>query len=230
MEKEHNIFNIIVAAGSGSRFGANVPKQFCVLNGKPVLMHTIERMRQALPASRIIIVLSIDFINYWHELCDEHNFQSPEIAIGGNTRWQSVKNALVQIKKDTNTESIITIHDGARPIISDKLIDRVIKGTTSASGAIPATNVTDSLRIINPNGTSSPTDRSVFRAVQTPQAFHAEKLIKAYSLPYLPDFTDDASVMVAAGYDDIILVDGDYRNIKITMPHDIEIAAIYLKD
>ncbi len=230
MEKEHNIFNIIVAAGSGSRFGADVPKQFCVLNGKPVLMHTIERMRQALPTSRIIAVLSSDFIAYWHTLCDEHNFQSPEIAIGGDSRWQSVKNALEHIKNDITPSSIITIHDGARPVINKEFIERVIKGTTSASGAIPATNVTDSLRIINPNGTSSPTDRAVFRAVQTPQAFHAEKLIKAYSLPYQPDFTDDASVMVAAGYEDISLVEGDYRNIKITMPHDIEIASIYLND
>ncbi len=228
MEQKHKIFNIIVAAGSGSRFGANIPKQFCLLKEQPVLMHTIDKMREAIPFSKIIVVLSPDFIDFWKELCTKHNFNSPSIAIGGDSRWQSVKNALNQIETEITPDSIITIHDGARPIINNELINRVIDGTKKASGAIPVTPVTDSLRIINPDGTSSPTDRSVFRAVQTPQAFQADKLISAYSLPFQSDFTDDASVMVAAGYDDITLVDGDYRNIKITMPHDIDIASIYM--
>lgn len=228
MKQEHQIFNIIVAAGSGSRFGANIPKQFCLLNGKPVLMHAIERMRHALPKSTIIIVLSNNFIDYWEELCDNYSFKSPQIAIGGNTRWQSVKNALEQIKEDLSPDSIITIHDGARPLINKELINRVIEGSRNASGAIPATPITDSLRIINPDGTSTPIDRTAYRAVQTPQAFQAYKLVTAYSLPYQTDFTDDASVMVAAGFGDISLVDGDYRNIKITMPHDIDIASIYM--
>ncbi|MBQ7042049.1 MAG: 2-C-methyl-D-erythritol 4-phosphate cytidylyltransferase [Muribaculaceae bacterium] len=228
MKQEHQIFNIIVAAGSGSRFGADIPKQFCLLNGKPVLMHTIERMRQALPKSTIIIVLSNNFIDYWEELCDNYSFKSPQIAIGGDSRWQSVKNALNQIDAEITPNSIITVHDGARPIINNELINRVIDGAKNTSGAIPVTPVTDSLRILKPNGTSTPTDRSLYRAVQTPQAFQANKLIQAYSLPYQSDFTDDASVMVAAGFDDISLVDGDYRNIKITMPHDIDIASIYM--
>lgn len=228
MEQEHKIFNIIVAAGSGSRFGADIPKQFCLLNGKPVLMHAVERMRQALPKSTIVVVLNNDFIDYWNELCNKYNFKTPQIAIGGDTRWQSVKNALEQIKEYITPESIITIHDGARPLINNELINRVVDGSINASGAIPVTLVTDSLRILKPDGTSTPTDRSLYRAVQTPQAFQANKLIQAYSLPYQSDFTDDASVMVAAGFDDISLVDGDYRNIKITMPHDIDIASIYM--
>lgn len=228
MEQEHKIFNIIVAAGSGSRFGTDIPKQFCLLNDKPVLMHAVERMRQALPKSTIVVVLSNDFINYWKELCNKYNFKSPQIAIGGDSRWQSVKNALEQIKEYITPESIITIHDGARPLINNELINRVIEGSRNVSGAIPVTPVTDSLRILKPDGTSSPTDRSAYRAVQTPQAFQAYKLISAYSLPFQPDFTDDASVMVAAGFGDISLVEGDYRNIKITMPHDIDIASIYM--
>lgn len=228
MEQEHKIFNIIVAAGSGSRFGTDIPKQFCLLNDKPVLMHAVERMRQALPKSTIVVVLSNDFIDYWKELCNKYNFKSPQIAIGGDSRWQSVKNALEQIKEYITPESIITIHDGARPLINNALINRVIEGSRNASGAIPVTPVTDSLRILKPDGTSYPTDRSLYRAVQTPQAFQAYKLILAYSLPFQPDFTDDASVMVAAGFEDISLVDGDYRNIKITMPHDIDIASIYM--
>ncbi len=226
--KQQDIYNIIVAAGRGSRFGAEIPKQFCLLDNRPVLMHTIERMRNTMPDSHIIIVLSKDFVEYWLDLCKKHDFSSPEIAIGGDTRWQSVKNALEKITGKLNDNSVITVHDGARPVINGALIDRVIDGCINADGAIPAIPVTDSLRLIGENGKSAPVDRSLYRAVQTPQAFRAEKLIAAYSLPYQHDFTDDASVMAAAGYGNIILVDGDARNIKITMPDDLAIAAIYL--
>ena len=223
MNAQH-IYNIIVAAGSGSRFGAALPKQYCLMNGRPVLMHTIENMRRALPQSQIVLVLNRDFVDYWTELCEKYSFISPKVVEGGDTRWQSVKNAIDEIPAEAQ---IITVHDGARPIVNTMMVGRLIDALDNAPGAIPVVSVTDSLRQVNENG-SVPVDRSQFKAVQTPQAFHADKLKEAYSLPYSTTFTDDASVMAAMGHD-VALVEGDTYNIKITHPLDIEIAQLYLR-
>ncbi len=224
---KNKIINIIVAAGRGSRFGADRPKQFCMLGERPVLMHTIDRFRQALPDSQIILVLSKDMHPFWDELCETFCFSSPQIVYGGDSRWQSVKNAIDSIENITS-DSIITIHDGARPLVNSAMIARVIAGVSECDGAIPVVPVTDSLRQVAADGTSAPIDRSSFRAVQTPQAFRAIHLTEAYALPFDDSFTDDASVMAAAGYTNIALVDGDTRNIKITNPSDIEIASILM--
>ena len=223
MNAQH-IYNIIVAAGSGSRFGAALPKQYCLMNGRPVLMHTIENMRRALPQSQIVLVLNRDFVDYWTELCVKYSFISPKVVEGGDTRWQSVKNAIDEIPADAQ---VITVHDGARPIVDSMMVERLISALDDAVGAIPVVSVTDSLRQIVESG-STPVDRSLYKAVQTPQAFHADKLIEAYSLPFDATFTDDASVLVALGYD-VALVEGDTYNIKITNPLDIEIAQLYLR-
>ncbi len=223
MNTQH-IYNIIVAAGSGSRFGASLPKQYCLMNDRPVLMHTIENMRRALPESQILLVLNRDFVDYWAELCEKYSFISPKVVEGGDTRWQSVKNAIDEIPPEAQ---VITVHDGARPIVAPMMVERLIGALDNAVGAIPVVSVTDSLRQINEAGSIS-VDRSLYKAVQTPQAFHADKLIEAYSLPFDATFTDDASVLAALGYD-VALVEGDTYNIKITNPLDIEIAQVYLR-
>lgn len=222
--KAQHIYNIIVAAGSGSRFGAALPKQYCLMNGRPVLMHTIENMRVALPDSHIVLVLNKDFVDYWAELCEQYSFESPRVVVGGDSRWQSVKNAVDTIPREAE---VITVHDGARPIVDRMMVERLIAALDGAPGAIPVVSVTDSLRRVNEQG-SAPVDRSQYKAVQTPQAFHADKLVEAYSLPFNPTFTDDASVM-AALENDVALVEGDTYNIKITNPLDIEIAQLYLR-
>ncbi len=223
MNAQH-IYNIIVAAGSGSRFGAALPKQYCLMNGRPVLMHTIENMRVALPDSHVVLVLNKDFVDYWAELCEQYSFESPRVVVGGDSRWQSVKNAVDTIPDDAE---VITVHDGARPIADRMMVERLIAALDEAPGAIPVVSVTDSLRQVNEQG-SVPVDRALYKAVQTPQVFQAEKLIEAYSLPFTPTFTDDASVMAAMGYE-VALVEGDTYNIKITNPLDIEIAQLYLR-
>lgn len=222
--KAQHIYNIIVAAGSGSRFGAALPKQYCLMNGRPVLMLTIENMRVALPDSHIVLVLNKDFVDYWAELCEQYSFVSPRVVVGGDSRWQSVKNAVDTIPREAE---VITVHDGARPIVDRMMVERLIAALDDAPGAIPVVSVTDSLRRVNEQG-SAPVDRSQYKAVQTPQAFHADKLVAAYSLPFNPTFTDDASVMAALG-NDVALVEGDTYNIKITHPLDIEIAQLYLR-
>lgn len=223
MNAQH-IYNIIVAAGSGSRFGTSLPKQYCVLNNRPVLMHTIENMREALPDSHIILVLNKDFVDYWAELCEKYSFASPKVVEGGDTRWQSVKNAINTIPADAQ---VITVHDGARPIVDKTMVERLIKALDDAQGAIPVVAVTDSLRMLT-DDSSMPVERAAYRAVQTPQAFHAKKLIEAYSLPFDATFTDDASVLATLGCD-VALVEGDTYNIKITHPLDIEIAHLYMR-
>lgn len=223
------IAHIIVAAGSGSRFGATLPKQYCELAGRPVVMTTIERFRRATPDALIILVINPAHEELWHDLCSRHDFTSPVTVYGGATRWESVKNAISQINASAQRPDIITVHDGARPCIDTDLITRVTDAIAQGhSCAIPVTPVVESLRLISSDGQSQPVDRSRYRAVQTPQAFNARLLTEAYRLPYSTDFTDDASVMAAAGYNDTVLVDGDPRNIKITHPDDLAIASIYL--
>lgn len=220
---------IIVAAGSGSRFGSDTPKQFCLLNGQPVVMHAINNLKQAFPSSEIILVVSPTEAKRWDELCARYDFVTPRIAFGGATRWESVKNGLAEIPQDANPNSVVLIHDGARPLIDTATAKRVAGAAFNTDGAIPAIDVSDSLRKLGDDGVSSEAvDRSQYQAVQTPQGFSLWRLRQAYSLPYQTTFTDDASVMAEAGFENIFLVKGNPDNIKITNPRDIAIAEAIL--
>lgn len=209
------IINIIAAGGSGTRFGADRPKQFCQLQGRSVLEHAFCRLQTAVPLSTTVVVIA----PVWRYMAPAGAL----LAEPGATRWQSVKNALAVcngIEAD-----VIMVHDGARPLPSRAMISRVIDACACHQGAIPVIAVTDSLRRTD----GSAVNRADFRAVQTPQGFRAELLRRAYELPEQADFTDDASVMSAAGFTDIALVDGDPYNLKVTLPPDLDIAALYLK-
>jgi len=211
------VYHIIVAAGNGTRYGAGCPKQFCPLNGRPLLMTTVGRMRAA--GGTLILVLNPDWIDPWADMCAVHGFDSPEVVAGGATRWESVRNALEYVPVDAD---VITVHDGARPAVDADTIKRVVEAVVAgADGAIPVVAVTDSLREMLPEGLSRAVERSRFRAVQTPQAFRSSALKAAYRLPYRSGFTDDASVMEAAGFTCLKLVDGNPGNIKVTNPGDI---------
>ncbi|MBD5188113.1 MAG: 2-C-methyl-D-erythritol 4-phosphate cytidylyltransferase [Bacteroides sp.] len=206
---------IIAAGGVGSRFGAAVPKQFCELEGQTVLSHAIECFRRALPEAVVAVVID----PAWQALLPEGVIA----ARPGATRWESVANALEatgEVEAD-----VILVHDGARPLTTRPVIDAVISALADHQGAIPVVDVTDSLR----RADGSPANRAEFRAVQTPQGFRADLLRRAYQLPYSPEFTDDASVMTAAGFGNIALTPGDPTNIKITNPLDLEIARVILR-
>lgn len=185
-------------------------------------MHAINALRHALPEASCAIVLAADRVDFWRELCRQHRFDSPAVIVGGDTRWQSVKNALYAAPAEAE---VVAIHDGARPLPSVAVIQAVTNALTEPTmhGAVPAVAVTDSLRMVTDGG-SKPVDRSLLRAVQTPQVFRAELLRRAYQLPYQPTFTDDASVMEAAGFSAIALTSGSPDNLKITNPRDIAIA------
>jgi 2-C-methyl-D-erythritol 4-phosphate cytidylyltransferase len=221
---------IIVAAGTGSRFGAKLPKQFCLLGGRPVLMHSIDRLRAFCPEALFTVVISKEMEDLWHGLCSEYQFVSPRIAYGGDTRWCSVKNAM--FAQDAPTDGLTIVHDGARPIVMADVANRLIDVMLDEQndGAVTVMAVTDSLREVQPDGSLNSVDRARYRAVQTPQIFRTALLREAYTLPYQSTFTDDASVMEAAGYGHIAAVEGSEATIKITRPHDLEIAALYLRD
>ncbi len=220
---------IIVAAGSGTRFGSELPKQFLPLCGQPVLAHAIDAFRKALPEARIITVLSSSMTHLWNNLCLSHGIEPTEIVAGGESRWESVKNAIEAIA-DAPPSSIVLIHDGARPLVDNGIITRAVAAARNTDGAIPAIPVTDSLRRLNSDEVhSEPVDRAPFRAVQTPQAFSLWRLREAYKLPYQPGFTDDDSVLAEAGFSNIVLVEGSPRNIKITTPVDMLLAEAIIK-
>lgn len=224
MNKQGLNYCIIVAGGSGIRMGSEIPKQFIELNGKPVLMHTIEKFYLFDPNMQLVVVLPIDQQTYWKELCEKHKFgMAHTIANGGITRFHSVKNALEKVENDA---TLIAVHDGVRPLVSTETIKRCIDVATEQQTAIPVISVNDSVREVTEAG-SKPVDRSKLKLVQTPQVFNASLLKKAYQSAFRPEFTDDASVVEYEGAT-VTLVEGNTENIKITHPSDISIAETLL--
>lgn len=224
---EPKIHIITVAAGSGSRFGGPLPKQFCDLAGRPVLMHTIAALRRALPCAAHTLVLSQHDHDLWKSLCATHGFMSPPVVYGGSTRFESVRNALVTVASDTD---IVMVHDGARPMPSPSMLAALVAAFDDArcTGALPSLPLTDSVRHITPDG-SVAVDRAAYCTVQTPQAFRFRALADAYAAaPAGVAFTDDASVIEYTGNCYLSLVPGDRHNIKITNPGDIDLAEFFL--
>lgn len=219
---------VICAGGSGRRFGASCPKQYCIMDGRPVLMHTIDAMRDALPDAVLHLVINRDMEPLWTDLCDEYGFESPRIVYGGDTRWASVRNAVLSLPEDD--DAIVLVHDGVRPLARPEVVRGVVAALSDGhAGAVPVVAVNDSLRRIGEGGRSQAVDRSEYVAVQTPQGFGLPLLRDAYRRPYLPVMTDDASVVEAYGCDDIALTAGSPDNIKITAPHDIVLASELMK-
>ena len=218
-------YDIIVAGGSGSRMQATIPKQFLLLNGLPVLMHTIQAFYDSTSEPQIILVLPADAISYWDELCKQYNFDTPHTVVsGGKTRFHSVKNGLDTI---IDTKAIVAIHDAVRPLTSAQIIDDSFTQAAEHGNAVVAVKSRDSIRQVK-NKVSASLIRDEIYLVQTPQTFQLEQLKKAYEQHYSDKFTDDASVVEETGVA-IRLIDGDYRNIKITFPEDIAIAELLLK-
>lgn len=220
---------IIVAAGTGTRFGGDLPKQYLPLgkSRKPVLMHTVSAFASAgFEPGDIYLVLSKDMRDFWAGQCASNGFVSPRVIDGGATRFNSVKNALNAI--DLQPDDRVLIHDGARPLVNPQLIARVVDTLNHKNAVIPVIPVTDSLRVTEGCDRSAPVDRSVYRAVQTPQGFTAQILKRAYDTDYKPEFTDDASVVENSGIE-VSIVDGDRDNIKITAPTDLIVAEALLK-
>jgi len=201
-----------------------VPKQFLKLDGKPIIIHTIERFNKADPAIEVIIVIAQENLQVWENLCNEHNFHKEvKIAYSGESRFQSVKNGLEHVTEF----SIVGIHDAVRPLVSGKTIIAAYKAAEMYGNAIPAVPINDSIRQIESTRNIA-LDRSRYCAIQTPQCFRSDILKKAYQQDYKYTFTDDATVVEAMGQQ-IRLVDGNSENLKITSPKDLIIAEALIK-
>lgn len=223
-----HIYAIIVAGGNGSRMKTEIPKQFLPLNGKPILIHTIEKFLQ-IPAIEIIIVLPKNDINYWDEMAKSNETiqkfkNSIKITFGGASRFQSVKNGLNTIK----TDGLVAVHDGVRPLVNFEIIQNSYRVAAEKGTAVTSVWVKDSVRQYNEKGESIALDRTKLKLVQTPQTFQVNLIKKAFEVSEQSFFTDCASVLEFSG-ENITLIDGSYENIKITTPEDIIIAEAFLR-
>lgn len=220
----HSKVAIVVAGGKGERMQSDIPKQFLEINGKPILMYTLDAFGRYDASVRLILVLPANQIEYWEKLCKKHAFTlDHRIVAGGSARFFSVKNGLEHVADN----SLVAIHDGVRPLVSTETISRCFEMAALNGSAIPVVDMVDSVRQLTINGSAS-VDRSQFKLVQTPQIFDAGMLKKAYMQEFTTLFTDDASVVEAMG-NKIELVEGNRENIKITTAMDLKFAELLLK-
>ncbi|MCH5717144.1 2-C-methyl-D-erythritol 4-phosphate cytidylyltransferase [Niabella hibiscisoli] len=217
---------IIVAGGAGKRMGSDLPKQFLMVQNKPVLYHTLNTFLSAYEDLQIVLVLAEDYVDMGREIIDAY-FENDRIriAVGGATRFDSVKNGLSMVEG----EAIIFVHDAVRCALTTGLIHRCYETALEMGTAIPVVKSSDSLRMINEDGMNEAVDREKIVMVQTPQVFHSKILIPAFNIDYKDWFTDEASVVEAFGMM-VTLVEGEKQNLKITHPVDLAIAGQVLAE
>jgi 2-C-methyl-D-erythritol 4-phosphate cytidylyltransferase len=210
---------VIVAGGSGTRMGGNLPKQFLLLKDKPVLYYSIQAFLSAFDDMEVVLVLPEAHVGTGQEIIDAY-FDKERIQIteGGDTRFQSVKNGLQLI----GDEGIVFVHDAVRCLVSKELIQRCYESAVETGSAVPAIPSKDSVRLVTEDGNDA-IDRSTVMLVQTPQTFHSKILLSAYQIDYKDRFTDEATVVEAYGLK-VMLVEGEDNNIKITRPIDMIVA------
>mgnify|MGYP001824942058 CR=1 FL=1 len=211
---------VIVAGGKGERFGNDIPKQFLNLHSKPVLSWSIEAFFPLV--KDLVVVLPEDQVDHWLNLSGS-SIENIDYIItnGGRTRSESVLNGLNALPQ--SGDSLIAIHDAARPLITQNMIRDLFRSCEEHGNAVPVTKMRDSLRSIGDKGASKPLDRDRIVAVQTPQIFTGADLRKAYADHSQNSFTDDAGLVESAGMK-VHLVNGDPWNIKLTYPDDLIVA------
>jgi 2-C-methyl-D-erythritol 4-phosphate cytidylyltransferase len=213
-------YAIIVAGGKGLRMGGELPKQFIPVEGRPVLMRTLDAFHAFDSTIEIILVLPRDHQPYWQELCREYQFAVPHrIADGGATRFHSVQNGLALVDEP---EALVAVHDGVRPFVSPEVIEACYREAEAHGAVVPVIPVVETVRHLLPEG-SVTVPRDAYRLVQTPQTFRASLLRRAYEQPFCEAFTDDASVVEDLGHA-VHLVEGNRENIKLTTPYDLIVA------
>lgn len=222
---------IIVAAGSGSRFGG--AKQFTELSGRPLMMWPVDLFEGIEAVDTVIIAAPPDRVGQVAALTASAK-KVLSVAPGGSSRTESVANCLRLLPEEVTR---VLIHDAARPLATPQLVQRVIErldsppgGAVHADGVVPAVAVTDTIKIVEGDRISATPERSSLRAVQTPQGFDKQALLQAYRVAESTGAvaTDDAALLEATGFT-VVVVDGDTENIKVTQPQDLERAEAILR-
>jgi 2-C-methyl-D-erythritol 4-phosphate cytidylyltransferase len=208
---------IFVAGGTGTRMGRPLPKQFLTLNNTPILIHTLRNFYSFNRNFEMIVVMHHDYISFWKDLCLQFE-DVPEhtVVAGGEERFHSVKNGIEAVSADV---LYIAIHDAVRPLVSHETLARCFNTLNEHNAVVPAIPINDSIREVH-GVLNKSVDRSLYKRIQTPQCFESSILKEAYSKPFSPLFTDDASVVEANGHS-VFLVEGNLENIKITSPIDL---------
>jgi len=208
---------IFVAGGTGTRMGSPLPKQFLTLNNTPILIHTLRNFFAFNRNFEMVVVMHHDYISFWKDLCLQFE-DVPEhtVVAGGEERFHSVKNGVEAVSSDVQH---IAIHDAVRPLVSHETLARCFNALNEYNAVVPAIPINDSIRQVHGLLNKS-VDRSLYKRIQTPQCFESSMLKEAYSKPFSPLFTDDASVVEANGHS-VFLVEGNLENIKITSPIDL---------
>ncbi len=211
-------FVILVAGGKGERMDSNLPKQFIKIAGKEIIFHSIDVFLSSLDASKLVVVLPKNQLNYWKDITAKTIYSKLIVAIGGDSRFESVKSGLEFIPDN----ALVAIHDSVRPLVSQNTIKNVFLLAEEEGSAIPVIDCSDSLRKLEHHSSVS-VDRTQFKLVQTPQCFQSSLIKEAYLKEFRTEFTDDASVFEANG-GVVNLCSGNQENIKITYPHELKIA------
>lgn len=203
--------------------GNAVPKQFLLLNGKPVLQRSLEAFAAFDPTMTCIVVLPETQISYWKDLCEKYSCNVPHVVVsGGKERFDSVKNGL----KAISAEGFVAVHDGVRPLVTMEMLRDGFETAEKFGSAIPYVDSVDSLRMID-GETSKTLDRTKIKRIQTPQIFDVSQLKGVMDVEYRQEFTDEASVWELAGKK-LYFYKGSEQNIKITTPSDLKIAEALL--
>ncbi len=217
---------VILAAGSSTRMG--FPKQTALLNGKPVVLHTLIAFQQAASVDSILLVTRPEDVTPFTQLCRDNGITKLyAVCEGGATRQQSAEKSIAALPADTD---FIAVQDGARPLITPALIDQTVAAAKAHGAAAVAVRVKDTIKVASHNGFISATpDRDTLWQVQTPQVFDLEKYKKALASAVQAEvsLTDDCQLFERLGLP-VKLVEGNYQNLKITTPEDLTIAAALL--
>lgn len=216
---------IILAGGKGKRMGSAISKQFIDIKGKPIIYYTLKKFSENKKIDNIIVVLPEDEVKYFKEnILKKYELRINKIVIGGKERQDSVYNALKSLKNSST--DIVLIHDGARPFISERIINEGIKFAEIYGAAAPGVMPKDTIKVKNEKNFSVDTpNRANLVLMQTPQVFKFDEILECHEkIRYNGEMvTDDTMVVEKYGYS-VYLYDGEYTNIKVTTPEDLILA------
>ena len=216
---------IIPAGGTGSRMGGDIPKQMLELCGVPVLRRTLDLFLDLPFEVHVIISINMTVKSMWVDYCRKEGLMLRYVLVsGGMTRFHSVRKTMKYLPDG----ALVAVHDAVRPLLRKEDIIRLYEEGEEFPAVVPVLPVTDTMRAVAPDGSSSMVDRNQYRLVQTPQVFHSEVLKRAYDTAFSPDFTDDASVVEKSGVP-LHLTAGSRFNLKLTTPEDMTLAEAVLR-